>query len=874
MRQLLYGLAAALVAYPAASASGQQGSVQVSGAAQTLTGNSERVGDQHAVEPDVGLLWRQPGTRFGLFELELRGTRRGDLPHFGRAYVSLSDVKYHGFNWSFEGGDAFVSPGLGAYRFSNLFTPAITFAGAAVQARNQRTTFSATAGRATAWRNIFGNDPDTLDQKMGGLRLQHSLTDAIDLTARAWRIRTRGLREFTFRIADSRQAGGGVRYSVTPSVQLIADASAVHYRRQGSEEFEMDGSVLVGTNVLLSRGWIQVNASRFSPGELPAINYPLQDRESVYGASEYDVWNRVRAFGGVEAFRTNLDPEASQVTPNPPPRSTGTRGFGGVRVQLGDRSLVTFRVEDGDRISRPVSGGLGTESDTGSWSAEWQSSVRGLTAFTRYARRENVDRAGLNASFTQHDASTQAFLTVSRSTQLFGIAAITRTEIGDTGGNTFWQIGGGTQLQVPRHDLWMRAEANASRNVDELTQTFVPRESFSVGLSGRLARETSISLDVYADRTPALIPDETPWMARSTLRVTKTFSTGTTRVSAGPLSTVTEATRARGTGTVGGLVFADWNANGEQDADEGPLAGIPVRIAAFTTATTSDDGAFSFVSVPAGFNQVGLDMNALPVDYDPPAVAQYDLELRRGDTRLVSFGLIPLGAIHGRIVRDLNANGKADDEELVDGAVVVLDGGMRSEQARGGRFRFDAVRSGTHSITLLSESMPSGAVITGEAEVPISLTRERLEVAVDFVVSLEKRPEVRRVFPPKVGTATPPAAPSRPAAPGARPGAPGTGRPPEPRCEAPATRGRAQSATRYAVQIAALLDPERADALAQSLEAQGYPAYVVVPEPDDNPQFFRVRIGPYPTRAAARRVLARLEAQRKEKPWVVVERDR
>ena len=42
----------------------------------------------------------------------------------------------------------------------------------------------------------------------------------------------------------------------------------------------------------------------------------------------------------------------------------------------------------------------------------------------------------------------------------------------------------------------------------------------------------------------------------------------------------------------------------------------------------------------------------VPVDFDPPAVSMVDLDLDRGATRRVSFGLIPLGSVRGRVVHD------------------------------------------------------------------------------------------------------------------------------------------------------------------------------------------------------------------------------
>jgi hypothetical protein len=769
MRAVLGGLAAGVIACHAASAGAQQGSLQVFAAAQGLTGDPQRIADQNLVDPDFGVMWLQPRSRFGTFQIELRGTRRADRAHFGRIYASLSDLKFAGLTWTVEGGDAYFTRPTGDYRFTNLTTPAVTFNGAAITGRGPRGSLQFIGGLGTAWRNIFGSDPETMAQTLAAARADYRLSDRLEMLTRASRIRTEDLDEFSFTIADSRQIGGGLRYTLTPAVQLIGDGGFVHYRRVDSSADERDGSFLVGASVLLARGWLQVNASRFSPGEFPALNDPLHDRETVFAAVEYDAWSRVRLFGGWEGFRTNIDPDTSLDPSRDVPRSIFTRGFGGARLQIGSRSTLTFRAEEGTTIARPIRGGLDSEFDTGSWSAEWQASLGPVTGHTRVSWRENVTRTNPDASYDQHDVSTQLFMRLSPTTQLFLIGTVTRHETGVAGGSSYWQAGGGAQIQLPARSFWLRGEATASRNVDLLTREFVPRESFNFGVTGQLANRTSLAVNVSADRMPLPFGTGTPWTTRSMVRVIRTFSTGSARVPVTLSPAAAAVSRSRGTGTVLGQVFTDWNQNGARDPDEEPLENIPVRIAGVTSVTTARDGEFAFLSVPAGRQQIGLDTGAVPIDFDPPAVSSVEIELDRNATRSVSFGLIPLGVVRGRVVRDANGNGQVDPgDEPLDGAIVVLDNGARSEQVRKGVYRFDAVRSGEHVASLVRESLPEGAVIAGAPQVPLALTRGQLTAEIDFLVAIEKRPENRRVFPSRIGGLPPspsgaPPVPSMPA---------------------------------------------------------------------------------------------------------------
>jgi cell division septation protein DedD len=798
--------------------------------------------------------------------MELRGTRRDDRLHAGRTFAALRDLRVAGLRWTFEGGDIYASPAIGEYRFTNLYTPAVTFSGGALSARGERTALSFAGGRATAWRNIFGTDPETLDQTLASGRFTHRFSSTFDVNVRASRTRTTDLGEYIHTVDASDQAGGGVRYALTPELQLVADGSFVAYRRAGASEGQQDGSGLVGASWLHGRGWLQMNAFRFSPGETPTINSPLGDREGIFAAGEYDLLPRLRVFAGGEVFRSNLDGYSGLDGRAAIPRTSGVRSFGGVRLTVGSRSTLTLRVEDGDRLSRPVLGGIDSESDTGSWSAEWQTAAGRFTGTTRYARRDNVERARTEGSYTQHDASAQVFVGLSRASQLFGMGTVTLTEQA-LSRNTYWQAGGGGQLQLFGRGLWMRGEGQVSRNVDQLLELYVPRESLNLGVNGSLTPLTTVGVSVYLDRAPVTSPASTPWVTRSMFRVTRSMKTGTPEMPGRLLPGA--AALERGTGAVRGVVYADWNANGTRDEDEPPLAGIPLIVREAGTGSSRKDGAFTFAHVPVGLREVALDMASLPIDFDPPTIPKVLLDVAKGRASEVSFGLVPLGAIRGRVVRDLDANGRADPEdESINEAVLVLDEGMRSERVREGRFAFEAVRSGAHRLRLLPESLPDGSVISGDAEQIVRVGRERLEPETVFLVSIERRPEIRRVFP-GVRTAAP-AARNRPASgragsaaskpPAARPAAALSARAATP---APAPSGG------FTIQIAALDDPLRAASLVEDLQRRGYLAYLIKPPASDPDAPFRVRIGRYASRAEADRAAGALERVAGGKVWIV-----
>ena len=863
----LLALAAATLLAPGV-AWARQGTLQITGASQSTTGEVARSANFARFEPDLGINWLAPTERLGTVQLEVRGTERDGDMRLGRMYASARDAKYGGFKWTFEGGDTYYAPAIGEYKFSNLTTPAVTFTGAAMGARSNRTEFGVVAGRGTIWRNIFGSDPQGLDQTLLGGRFTRHANERLDVTARASRVRNQDLAEYTNTIAASDEAGGGVRYALTSSLQVIADGSAVRYRRVGSTVRESDGSGLVGLNWLHSRGWIQANVSRFSPGETPTVNSPLQDRAGQFIAGEFDLVRQLRVFGGWETFRSNLDASAALAAGFQLPRNSGTRQFGGVRTTIGSRSTMTFRAEAGDRVSRFDINRQDIQSDTGVLSADFQTAIGKMNGFFRVARRDNVTSASRAGSYTQRDIAGQFFLRLTQSTQIFALATATRTTDEAGGGNTYWQAGGGTQMQLVAKGLWLRTEGTISRNADLLTRSFVPRESLSVGVNGHIAQRTTVGIDVYLDRAALINNDASPWATRSLVRVTQSLST------ASPFAPPTSSSLfrtvpARAFATVKGTVYADWNGNGLRDPGENPVAHVPLRIEASGAVETGKDGEFIFRNVPDGMHDVAIDAGSLPIDFDAPRIPRVQVALSGKDTKEVAFGLIPLGRIHGAVVRDLNGNGIADaGEPSMDDAIVVLDDGNRSERSKRGKFAFEAVQSGEHSVTLLTDSLPEGAIISGATTQEATLGRDRMAIELQFLVSVTRRAEVRKVFGGKE-----PVAPRPPTV------VPRPGLAPKPEAEPPATmaaarqpRSSAREGDRtFTLQIAAFDDPLRARKLAGELTATGFAAYIVEPTADNPNAPYRVRVGGFATRVEAERASIAVAKAVGQKPWITRE---
>jgi hypothetical protein len=722
----------------------QQGSVQLVTASQIATGDAARRASGEGWESDLGLLYVRPAIRSGTLTVDLRGVRRDDRLRFGRGLFSIRGMKAAGLEWDIDGGDTALTPSITRYEFTNLFAPQITFRGASFSGRNGRTAFRLTAGRSTVQRNIFGFEAEPLGQTMVAGQIGHKVSSRVEVVGRASRVRTTDLEEFTYLVRSGDNAGAGIRVAAKPTLQLIADAGYVSFRRIGSDTWERQPSVLFGARWSGPRGWLQANAHRFSTGEFTAINYPHNDREGLFAAGEYQVAKRVKAYGAWDLFRTNLDPAAADRSAAASPSARGVRAYGGLRVRLNSHLFVGVRVEDGARAQRSTRYSLRFDSDTGMVGTDWQLSFGRLNVVSRYERREQVGVAGApESTFTQHDASASLSFRLSSAAQLSGSTLLTRRTTGAGGGESYWQMSVGGQMRV-RAGLSARAEAIFSRNAGLHNEFYVPRGALSAGLYGQLTRRTGISVDVLVDRMP-VAGGAIRWATRTLARLTYTIPTGTAASSS---SFGRRAVPGSGpSGSVSGRVFVDWNGNGVADAGEEAVEGVRLETDDGASAQTARDGGFVVSGVSVGRRMLTLDLATLAAEYEPPPTSPV-ISVARSRTAEASFAVLPLGRIDGVVFLDRDADGMlTPGDESINDAVVTIDGGTRTEAARNGRFRFEGIRAGRHQLQLLVESLPEGTSAS-VAEVEIELTRGSMTAQVAFTVKGEKRPEIRKVFPP------------------------------------------------------------------------------------------------------------------------------
>ena len=380
-----------LLVCAACTARAQQPTIAVAAAAQVVTGDDIRLGGQNRVEPDLCVFLSNPGFRFGTLEVAISATRRDEQAVLGRSFVHLDGAKLAGLSWTIDAGDAWRMPALSDFGFANLFAPPVTFEGVSIGGASARTRVSAYGGRVTAQRNIFGTDTVAVGQQIYQAYAEHRVSERLDVYGWGAHVRNGTVQNYPALVDVATDVSGGARYRVTPSIAVAAEAGYAQFRRRGSTDsrartFGAGRGDLVGASRMAA-----AQRPLLPIGYFPTINFPYSDREGVFAAGEWDAHRLVRLFAGAEFATTGLDEAAADEASSGVAPGTQTRGYGGVRVRVGDRSLVSVRVEDGGREIRPSSFNDGYESDTGVVSADWHAGFERWNAFARYERRENVE---------------------------------------------------------------------------------------------------------------------------------------------------------------------------------------------------------------------------------------------------------------------------------------------------------------------------------------------------------------------------------------------------------------------------------------------------------------------------------------------------
>ena len=250
---------------------------------------------------------------------------------------------------------------------------------------------------------------------------------------------------------------------------------------------------------------------------MPVLNASLQDRSGFFSAGEYDLLQAASAcFGGWENLDTNIRPTGTARCCG---RSTTTRHFGGDAPPAGRRARsLAVRVEERRSASRSHPSSFGSDRRRSSRSTSDTGSTDGGAADQRWAGspRSAATRAAKTSTplhVRDLHAARQRRAAVRQPVPRRRSCSVSRPDgqplaTGSTATRTC-RSAPARSSNCSERGTWVRLEGSTSRNHDMTTGD--PRgaaKRLSVGLNGQIARNTTIGLNVYADRAPVGFPGD------------------------------------------------------------------------------------------------------------------------------------------------------------------------------------------------------------------------------------------------------------------------------------------------------------------------------------------------------------------------------
>lgn len=155
-------------------------------------------------------------------------------------------------------------------------------------------------------------------------------------------------------------------------------------------------------------------------------------------------------------------------------------------------------------------------------------------------------------------------------------------------------------------------------------------------------------------------------------------------------------------GIIQGVVFNDFNGNGQQDGGEPGVGGVTVARNDDATTTTNSGGGYQFPDSPPGIHDIAV---TVPNGYIIRGDALSEVDLGSGDAKQVNFGLQAAGVIQGIVFDDRNGNTYQDVGERGLGGVTVrlIRGGSATTTTDGrGNYRFSNMASGYYGIQVIN----------------------------------------------------------------------------------------------------------------------------------------------------------------------------
>lgn len=658
----------------------------------------------------------------------------------GRGYLALTEFRYNDFLLNGLVGDSTLIFTNLPQRFSNAIYPDIYFRGFEADFLSKWGMVQVFGGKVARLEGLLGKTYDITDEVLYGfkggfrpiprllfgtgfIRTQDEVDSADQPVTKSNNIFLFDSELEVFRWMKWQMEFRRSDFKGEPGIQSESDYMFRVGPRMRTEKFNLEANYRrIGTD------YRSVNQA--TQGE--------SDQEGFFLLTEYRPWRELTLFGNADRYQDNVSDKPDRN------RTDYTRGLIGLSFFSPMYPSVYFTFDTTDQESRFDSPSP-LDNLTYTLFSEIRYAYKDFNPYVRYRWVDYQDKIYPTNEYVQNDIVLGLRKNFRQGFIVYIEGESNQKKYSDDGkeNDLSGKIGFNYYLSS---SLSCWGEAIYSKLKDREHDTRRNKIEGAFGLSAQLPWDTQVYGDIRYDKI--LNPQMDSLKSKgfqANLRVMKKFNWGTSERIAG----LKRGVETKGYGTIEGAVFNDINRTGVQDKGEEGIKDITIRLEDGSSVKTDEKGYYQFSRVEVGGHVVTLDVRRIPAEYSIISPEKIRLEVKLREMVRANFQLIAVGRIEGRVMNDINGNGKFDPGEkgIPDVLVLLEPGDNNAYTDEDGKFTFENVLPGAYTMRLDPSTLPEDPVYTSPEELKFEVPVGGELKDIDFLIHEKPRPIM--IGPPK-----------------------------------------------------------------------------------------------------------------------------
>ena len=658
----------------------------------------------------------------------------------GKGFIGLEGFRLGVFNISSTYGDSFLKFTNLEDRFSNTYYPYIYFRGGILNISSPHLNSSFFGGKVSTLKGLLGTTYDLTEEKFYGFKTRVQPIQIFSIGTGF--IRTENEREPSgvlltknnnIFLIDS-------ELNISKSYKFLGEYKISSYYRGNDSKrindfFIKAGPIIRTEKFNLEANYRYVGTNYRFVSEFTQIE---RDQEGYFLLMEYKPWKYFSIMGNADRFKNNVQNNPSKDTID---TARGLMGFSFYSPSL---PSISFRFSLTDRMSRedvtyPVdSASLG-------YFAQVSQRFKKLHFYFRYHRQETENRIFPSQDFNQNTATFGLRHYFKRGSMLW-LEGEWMDKLDYQGREKSEDIKGRFGLNYYLSpNLYLYFVTTYTKSKEEMMSEKERLELYST-INFKLPWGIDLSCNLGADRYLSLPErDIRGTNYRITLRLTKRFRWGKSFPKTGAFPEM----EPRGVGSIQGYVFDDLNQNGMKDPQEKGYPGIKVELEDGTVVETDSEGKYKFSNIGVGFHWVTFEKRKIPIELNILTPSKEQVEVRKWRTAKVNFRLVTSAFISGRLINDVNKNGKIDKGEKGIPDVLVwlkpvnkklkIDT-LNTYTDKEGNFAFEYITPGEYYLFVDKGNLPERSEFTSPSSIKINVLPGQMLKNQEFLIHIKPRP--------------------------------------------------------------------------------------------------------------------------------------